>query len=142
MPFCRLFGTEKAYALYIFSFLLTFHRNPEAMKAATEEVNKTLENAGQKVSFGRQSCSSESDTAGQHARAKCACVRVTCKFLCPPTSGRQLTSHLLVAGVMSHLTLQQPYAWRLVLFLYNRVKRQAFRGYVTAWDGMEEPVTA
>lgn len=51
MPFCRLFGREKAYALYIFSFLLTFHRNPEAMKAATEEVNKTLENAGQKVSF-------------------------------------------------------------------------------------------
>uniref|UniRef100_A0A8C9ARN9 Cholesterol 7-alpha-monooxygenase n=1 Tax=Prolemur simus TaxID=1328070 RepID=A0A8C9ARN9_PROSS len=26
-------------------------RNPEAMKAATEEVNKTLENAGQKISF-------------------------------------------------------------------------------------------
>ncbi|XP_055288578.1 cytochrome P450 7A1 [Moschus berezovskii] len=26
-------------------------RNPEAMKAATEEVNKTLENTGQKVSF-------------------------------------------------------------------------------------------
>ena len=51
MPICRLFGREKTYALYIFSFLLTFHRKPEAMKAATEEVNKTLENAGQKVSF-------------------------------------------------------------------------------------------
>ncbi|XP_006877024.1 PREDICTED: cholesterol 7-alpha-monooxygenase-like [Chrysochloris asiatica] len=31
--------------------LFQMMRNPEAMKAATEEVNKTLENAGQKISF-------------------------------------------------------------------------------------------
>lgn len=49
--FASFFGTEKIYLLYIFAFLLTFNRSPEAMKAATEEVNKTLENAGQKISF-------------------------------------------------------------------------------------------
>lgn len=39
--------------MYI-SFLLTFNRSPEAMKAATEEVNKTLESAGQKSSLEHQ----------------------------------------------------------------------------------------
>ncbi|XP_023573454.1 cholesterol 7-alpha-monooxygenase [Octodon degus] len=44
-------GVWKTYSLGIFSFLLIFYRSPEAKKAAAEEVNKALENAGQQRSF-------------------------------------------------------------------------------------------
>ena len=119
MPFCRLFGREKAYALYIFSFLLTFHRNPEAMKAATEEVNKTLENAGQKVSFdGSPVHLNQIQLDNMPVLGVLVCVfHVNFCVLLPAVVS---SHHTLVAGVMSHLTLQQPYAWRLVLFLYNK----------------------
>ena len=76
----------------------------------------------------------------------CAC------FMLISVSSYQRSSahitHLLVAGVMSHLTLQQPYAWRLVLFLYNKwgdrhleVTSQPGMGWRNQWQPDMELLT-
>ena len=57
-------------------------------------------------------------------------------------------THLLVAGIMSHLTLQQSHAWGLALFLYNKwgdghleVKSQPGMGWRNQWQPVVELLT-